>query len=123
MPDYAATVDPVTFALLEAVAKAADVVDTRWVVTGASARLMLLEHVYGLPPGRATEDVDFAVNVQDWAHYETLAKRICQDTRFTQDPKQAQRIRHRDGGSWTSFLSGAWSRKAAQSPGRRRAIS
>lgn len=98
MADYAATVDPMTFRLLAAVASAADATGTPWMIAGASARIILLEQVYGLQPGRATEDLDFAVLVQDWAHFERLSDHICRDDRFGRDPKQAQRIRHREGG-------------------------
>lgn len=57
--------------------------------------MLLLETVYGLPVGLATEDVDFAVMVESWPHYHRLVADICRDPDFTQDPKQAQRIRYR----------------------------
>lgn len=91
----AAEVDAVTFALLNAVAKAAKATDVHWMVTGAWGRVLLLETVYGLPAGRATEDVDFAVMVESWPHYDRLVAGICRDPEFVQDPKQTQRIRYR----------------------------
>lgn len=50
MAEHAATVDGITFALLSAVADAAEKVGVRWMVTGASARVLLLESAYGLLP-------------------------------------------------------------------------
>lgn len=95
MAEHAAKVDAVTFALLNAVSKAAEATDVHWMVTGAWGRVLLLEAVYGLPVGRATEDVDFAVMVESWPHYDRLVAAICRDPEFSQDPKQVQRIRYR----------------------------
>lgn len=95
MAEPVAKVDAVTFALLNAVAKATEMVAVHWMVTGAWGRVLLLETVYGLPAGRATQDVDFAVMVESWPHYDRLVAAICRDPEFTQDPKQAQRIRYR----------------------------
>lgn len=95
MAEHAAKVDAVTFALLAAVAKAAEATNVRWMVTGAWGRVLLLETVYGLPAGRATQDVDFAVMVESWPHYHRLVADICRDSDFMEDSKQAQRIRYR----------------------------
>lgn len=95
MAERVAKVDAVTFALLNEVAKAAEATGVHWMVTGAWGRVLLLETVYGLPVGLATEDVDFAVMVDSWPHYDRLVAGICRDPEFTEDPKQAQRIRYR----------------------------
>ena len=52
--------------LLSAVSSAASALQIRWLVVGATGRVLLLEEVYGLPRGRATEDVDFGVMVESW---------------------------------------------------------
>jgi predicted nucleotidyltransferase len=49
-------------------------------VVGATARDLVLEHVYGIKPKRATTDVDFAVAVETWGQYELLKKALL-DTR------------------------------------------
>jgi predicted nucleotidyltransferase len=67
-------------------------------VTGAAGRRLLLESVYGLPAGRATEDIDLGVMVASWEQYQTLVARICQDTAFQPDHKQRQRLRYRHEG-------------------------
>ncbi|MBI3777293.1 MAG: nucleotidyl transferase AbiEii/AbiGii toxin family protein [Gammaproteobacteria bacterium] len=70
----------------------------KWMVTGAAGRVLLLESVYGLPHGRATEDVDLGVMVANWAQYQALVERLCHDMDFHPDPKQRQRLRfHQDG--------------------------
>jgi predicted nucleotidyltransferase len=88
-----ARVDEATYLLYAAVAEAAKVHGIQWMVTGAGSRILLLENVYGLPRGKATEDVDFAVMVESWEHYQTIVAGICEDGRFTRDPGQRQRIR------------------------------
>lgn len=67
-------------------------------VTGAAGRVLLLESVYGLPHGRATEDIDLGVMVANWDQYRELIERICEDTAFQPDPKQRQRLKFRNDG-------------------------
>lgn len=67
-------------------------------VTGAAGRVLLLESVYGLPHGRATEDIDLGVMVANWDQYQALVEKICQDTDYQPDGKQRQRIRFRNEG-------------------------
>lgn len=98
MPDYRVRVEDRTFVLLGTVASAASELRIRWLITGAVGRVLLLEMVYKLPRGRATEDVDFAVMVESWDHYQALVHRICADTRFHQDSKQTQRLQLSDNG-------------------------
>jgi len=86
-------VDETAFLLYTSVAEAAADLDIRWMVTGATSRVLLLENVYGLPRGKGTEDVDFAVMVENWEHYQSIVDRICRDPRFSPDNKQRQRIR------------------------------
>ncbi|BAU49561.1 hypothetical protein SVA_3013 [Sulfurifustis variabilis] len=98
MPKPKPYVDERTLALLRAVAKTAGELHIAWMVTGAAGRVMLLEGVYGLPHGRATQDVDLGVMVANWEQYRALVERISQDKRFQPDPKQRQRLRFRDDG-------------------------
>lgn len=93
-----AHIDARTQTLIGAVARAADALHIKWMVTGAAGRVLLLETVYGLPRGRATEDVDLGVMVANWDQYRALIERICQDPAFQPDPKQQQRLRFRNGG-------------------------
>lgn len=98
MPKTNSFVDPTTKALLEAVAKAAGDLDIKWMVTGTAGRVMLLEQIYGLPHGRATQDIDLGVMVASWEEYQALVKRIREDKQFRPDQKQKQRLLYRDDG-------------------------
>ena len=86
------SVDSKTLALLEATAKVTEVLGIEWMVTGAGGRVLLLEGVYGLPHGRATQDVDLGIMVASWDHYQALVDRLQEDGRFQPDPKQQQRL-------------------------------
>lgn len=91
-------VDAKTFALLEAVSKAAGDLSIEWLVTGAAGRVLLLEGVYGLPQGRATQDIDLGIRVENWERYQALVDKLCSENKFQPDPKQQQRIRSGEGG-------------------------
>ena len=92
MPDPRIHVENATFELLNVAASSASELKIRWLITGAMGRVLLLEEVYNLPRGRATEDVDFGVMVENWDHYQALILRICEDGRFHQDGRQTQRL-------------------------------
>ena len=50
--------------------------DITYFVIGATARDILLEHVYGLATNRATRDIDFAVAVSCWDEFERLKNEL-----------------------------------------------
>jgi predicted nucleotidyltransferase len=53
--------------LLSAVREAADA--TPILLVGAAARDLLLAHVHGIDPKRATEDTDVALAIRDWSMF------------------------------------------------------
>lgn len=97
-------VDRKTFALLETTAKVTEELGIEWMVTGAGGRVLLLEGVYGLPHGRATQDVDLGIMVASWDHYQALIDRLREDGRFQPDSKQQQRL-HFQGESMLDLVS------------------
>nr|WP_301288448.1 nucleotidyl transferase AbiEii/AbiGii toxin family protein [Natronospira proteinivora] len=74
------TVDEELLESLRQFSRAAELATVPWLIVGATARCLLLESVYQWPKGRATEDTDFAVWVEDWAHFDRLCQ-ACADTR------------------------------------------
>lgn len=76
MTEYTVEVDKALFEVLSVFSQAAESVEASWLVVGATARILLLENIYGLPQGRATQDVDFGVQVGDWAQYKALCERL-----------------------------------------------
>lgn len=51
-------------------------------VVGATARDLLLYHVYGLPATRATRDVDFAMTVDTWDRFQKLRAALLASDEF-----------------------------------------
>jgi predicted nucleotidyltransferase len=98
LPDYRARIEERTFVVLNAVSSAASELQIDWLIVGAAGRVLLLEEVYRLPRGRATEDLDYGVMVNSWDHYRALVERLCKDTRVYKDKKQAQRLHFSDFG-------------------------
>jgi predicted nucleotidyltransferase len=74
--EHALEVDDAFFEVLSVFSQAAEAVNAPWLVVGATARIMLLEKVYGLPQGLATRDIDFGVQVGSWDHYRELCEAI-----------------------------------------------
>ncbi|MFV1985094.1 MAG: nucleotidyl transferase AbiEii/AbiGii toxin family protein, partial [Thiohalomonadales bacterium] len=69
-------VDENFYQLLDLFSSAAEEENVPWLMVGATARILLLEKVYDWPRGIATEDTDFAVQVESWEHYEKLCLRL-----------------------------------------------
>lgn len=77
MPDTEEVqVDDNFFNLLDLFSKAADMENVPWLLVGASARVLLLEKIYGWSEGVATADIDFAVQVKSWVHYDALCTQL-----------------------------------------------
>lgn len=69
----------------------------RCFLIGAGARVLSLEHRWGIASGRATLDWDFAVRVASWREWERLTERLVAGRRFTRSGP-LHRFRHADGG-------------------------
>jgi predicted nucleotidyltransferase len=66
--------DPVTEQTIRSVYEAANSLSIDVLLCGATARMLVLEHVYGCHPDRQTKDVDFAFAVNDWSQHEKLVQ-------------------------------------------------
>lgn len=62
-------VDPLTGRVLRRVDHAAVVCGSRYFVAGAMARDLVLVNAFGLPPGRATRDIDFGIAAESWEQF------------------------------------------------------
>lgn len=87
-------VDPVTVEILGEVATAAKAQGIDHMLVGATARDVLLTHVFGLEVRRATHDVDFAVAVKDWEHFEALRTELLGRKTFKDDGRAKQRLHY-----------------------------
>jgi len=85
-------IDDNFFHLLETFSQAAEQENIPWLMVGATARVLLLEKLYGWEPGVRTEDIDFAVQVADWKQYEALCHRLASSGSFRPMQKPAKRF-------------------------------
>jgi predicted nucleotidyltransferase len=91
----AKSVDPVTVEISRHLDVACRQLGIDFLIVGATARIILLEHVLGMAPGRATRDVDFAVAVDSWDSFEKLRQALKATGCFTPSDKAAQRLHFR----------------------------
>src|ERR1700675_3126085 len=85
-------IDPL---ILEAVRKIDAVArqrETSYFLAGATAREVILRHVFGRPAGRRTLDIDFGIAVRDWEHFQTLKSALVEQAGFTAQARLAQRL-------------------------------
>jgi len=61
-------------------------------LVGATARVILLEHIFGLNPGRATRDVDFAFAVENWDQFNQIKQYLISTGKFRQVPYTAHKL-------------------------------
>lgn len=85
-------VDALIVDILRCVAEEARAEGIDYMLVGATARDILLTHVYGLATRRATYDVDFAVAVRDWDQFNVLRSRLIARGTFTSAGKAQQRL-------------------------------
>lgn len=64
----------------------------RTVIIGATARDVILHHVYGLPITRATADLDVAVAMRNWRAFEALRARLI-ESGSTRDARMVHRFK------------------------------
>ena len=84
--------DPLTADVLCVIHGVVTRLEQPYFLAGATARDILLVNAFGLPAGRATEDIDFGVAVKSWADFHTLKSSLEQTGHFRCDPKTEQRL-------------------------------
>lgn len=87
--------------MLRLVDHAATALGSRCFVAGAMARDLMLVNAFGLPPGRATRDIDFGIAVEHWKQFQALKGALVDSGQFHAAPKEAQRL------IWTDPDTGA----------------
>ena len=90
--DLSEKIDDFRLKLFENISKVAESLDVPFFVVGATARDIILSEGYGIEVGRATKDIDLAVQVPDWPGYEQLKNGLIRTGKFRRDNKQAQRL-------------------------------
>jgi predicted nucleotidyltransferase len=69
-------VDPLAIEILKQIDPVARALGIEYLVTGATARDILLVGVFGLETGRGTRDVDLAIAVDGWPQFAAVKTRL-----------------------------------------------
>lgn len=85
-------VDPITISVIREIHKASAELGFQVLLVGATARIILLENVYGLNAGRATTDVDFAFALDSWEQFEEIKAHLVENANFEEAAGIAQRL-------------------------------
>ncbi|UUZ57025.1 hypothetical protein LP419_20335 [Massilia sp. H-1] len=92
-------IDGMNLVVIRELHTAASALGLRALLIGATARVVLIEHVLGLDAGRATRDVDFAFAMETWAQFEALKQRLIDQHGFTADPRAMQKLYYQSVGA------------------------
>ena len=74
--DLSGKIDAKSVAIYSAIDQAARDLAIPYVVVGASARDLVLHYGYGARIKRATADIDFGIQVPDWATFEAIRYKL-----------------------------------------------
>jgi predicted nucleotidyltransferase len=85
-------VDPFTLSILELIDRLLRNAKIRYMLVGATARDLLLYHVFGHAVTRATYDLDFAILVDSWEQFAIVKQLFLDIPGFTDKGRNAQRL-------------------------------
>jgi predicted nucleotidyltransferase len=80
--DKSRPVDPMMLHILSVMNRVAAELELPYIVVGATARDLLIFHVFGIPVTRATADVDFAVAMDSWERFSELRAALLASDHF-----------------------------------------
>lgn len=99
--ELANPVDHSTVIVLLAVDAVAQARGYEYFLVGATARHVLLVNALGLPPARATRDIDFGLAVESWDQFNTFRQSLTEQNCFRTSGNRPHRLYYRD-------ISGEW---------------
>lgn len=85
----------VTIAILSMLHRIAERHQTAYFVIGATARDILMTHVFGIESGRATRDVDFAIALERWDQFELVKEAFVAGGDFQRAQDKVHRLYYR----------------------------
>ncbi|WP_213806346.1 nucleotidyl transferase AbiEii/AbiGii toxin family protein [Granulicella sp. dw_53] len=92
-------VDPVTLSILELIDRLLRDAKIRYMLVGATARDLLLYHVFGHAVTRATYDLDFAILVDSWEQFATVKQMFLEIPGFVDKGRSTQRLYYQPTGA------------------------
>ena len=85
-------VDALTVEVANEIEKVSKALGLELLLVGAQAKVILLENIHGLNPGRATGDIDFAFAVESWDQYNQIKQSLVATGKFRELPREQQRL-------------------------------
>lgn len=85
-------VEPIALLVIQEIHNASKALGLPIVLVGAMARIVLLENVHGLPPGRATKDVDFAFALDNWDQFTAIKAFLLSNANFEESKHVVHRL-------------------------------
>jgi predicted nucleotidyltransferase len=85
-------VDMLTVEIAHEIENVSKTLGLELLLVGAQAKVILLENIHGLNPGRATGDIDFAFVVESWDQYNQIKQNLVATGKFRELPKEKQRL-------------------------------
>jgi predicted nucleotidyltransferase len=115
-------VDTFTLSMLDLIDRLLRDAKIRYMLVGATARDLLLYHVFGHAVTRATYDLDFAILVDSWEQFAIVKQLFLDIPGFTDKGRMpsgctTSQLAHHSKQSLISFRSESWRRLSEQSRG------
>lgn len=85
-------VDVLTVEIVREIIAVSKALELELLLVGAQAKVILLENTYGLNPGRATSDIDFAFAVESWDQFNQIKQNLISTGKFKEESKVKQRL-------------------------------
>jgi len=85
-------IDKYRLEIIESIKAAVDRLSIPFFIVGATARDIILEFVYNKKVSRATNDIDFGVNVNDWESFNNLISLLTKENKFVRDKNIEHRL-------------------------------
>ena len=85
-------VDVLTVEIVREIERVCKALGVEFLLVGAQAKVILLENIHGLNPGRATGDIVFAFAVESWDQFHQIKHSLIATGKFRELPKVKQRL-------------------------------
>jgi predicted nucleotidyltransferase len=92
-------VDPITKSILRQFNAVSQELGLDYFLVGATARDILLLHVFGIDPRRATRDVDLAIAIPDWKAFDNVKARLLTQSSNWSPSTSPQGLLYREHGA------------------------
>lgn len=96
--------DPIRQSVLSAISDVADQFGISVFLVGATAREIILEHIFDSKQGRETRDLDFAFALESWDQFKRIKASLAETPGFEESDKEAQRMYFRLEGLAHPFI-------------------